>query len=103
MPNDFYAGESGGVIAGGRFRLPLGFPSAPLTWAEVGTNALADIDPALDATINPNYPSTAPWIGSNGHPSVISAWSGGAWDEANRRLFITGGGHADYAGNEAYA
>lgn len=100
---DFYACPPGSYIAAGRFRLPPGFPAAPLTWAEVGTNTLADIDPALDPAINPNYPSTAPWIGSNGHPSVISAWAGGAWDEANRRLYITGGGHADYAGNEAYA
>lgn len=99
---DSYSCASGGVIAAGRHRLLPGFPSAPLMWAEVGGNTLSAVDPALDPLVNPNYPSDAPWIGANGFPSVVSAWSGGAWDEANKRLLITGGGHADYAGNEVY-
>lgn len=99
---DSYAVASGGVIAAGRHHLPAGFPTAPLTWAEVGGNTLADVDPSNDPLVNPNYPGDAPWIGANDHVSVVSAWSGGAWDEAGKRLLITGGGHADYAGNEVY-
>lgn len=99
---DSYGVASGGVIAAGRYRLPAGFPTAQLTWAEVGGNTLSNVDPALDPLVNPNYPGDAPWIGSNGFASVISGWSGAAWDDTNRRLLITGGGHADYAGNEVY-
>lgn len=99
---DSYSCPSGGLIAAGRHRLPAGFPSAPYLWAEVGSNTLSALDPTNDPLVNPNYPSPAPWVGMNGHPSVISAWSGGAWDEATKSLYITGGGHGDYAGNEAY-
>jgi hypothetical protein len=33
---------------------------------------------------------------------VISAWSGGVFDERLRRLLVIGGGHMDYWGNEVY-
>lgn len=103
MPNDFYAGESGGVIAAGRHRTFALISAIPANnWALVGGNTLSAVNPATDPLVNPNYPADAPWIGSNGHPSVVSAWSGAAWDEATKSLYITGGGHADYAGNEVY-
>lgn len=102
--NDAYSTASGGVIAGGRVHVPAWRRAMPArTWAEVGINTLSAIDPAINPAINPNHPGAAPWAGMNGHPSVISAWCGGAWDESARRLYITGGGHGDYAGNEAYA
>ncbi len=72
------------------------------TWATPGSNTIADVDPALSALVNPNHPGTAPWKGITGQPSVISAWSGMAWDEQNRRGLFNGGGHGDYAGNEVY-
>jgi len=31
---------------------------------------------------------------------IMSAWSGGAYDPVNRKLYIWGGGHGDYCGNE---
>lgn len=34
--------------------------------------------------------------------SVTGAWSGGAFDSQRNRLYILGGGHTDYAGNEIY-
>lgn len=83
--------------------LPDGFPTVPRTWALVGDNTLSDLNPSNDPAVNPNYPSAAPWWGSNGHGSIITAWCSGAWDETLRKLFITGGGHADYGGNEVYA
>lgn len=100
---DFYGCPSGGVIAGGRAHwFAWRRAMLPKTWATLGSNTMADVDPALDALVNPNYPNPSPWVGMNGHPSVISAWGGGAWNEATKKLAMTGGGHGDYAGNELY-
>jgi len=38
-----------------------------------------------------------------GCEAVISAWSGGAYDSTHHRMWIWGGGHNDYWGNELYA
>ncbi len=32
----------------------------------------------------------------------ITAWSGAALDSETNRLYVWGGGHADYAGNEVF-
>lgn len=99
-----YVIASGGVLAAGRHVLPSWrMAIAPLTWAEIGTNTLSDVNPENDAAVNPNHPSAAPWHGVGGQVTMISAWSGGIWDEVEKKLFIYGGGHADYAGNEVYA
>jgi len=34
--------------------------------------------------------------------NVVRAWSGAVWDDANRAMYIWGGGHGDYIGNEVY-
>lgn len=46
----------------------------------------------------------APWNawGNTGSNAVLSAWNSAAYDDANNRLFVMGGGHADYGGNEVY-
>lgn len=41
--------------------------------------------------------------GVGGCTMVVGAWSGGAYDAAGKRLWIWGGGHGDYYGNELYA
>jgi len=41
--------------------------------------------------------------GVSGCSSVIAAWSGAAADIDNNQLYIWGGGHDDYHGNEVYA
>jgi hypothetical protein len=41
--------------------------------------------------------------GTTGCSSVIVAWSGAAADIDNHQLYIWGGGHNDYHGNEVYA
>jgi hypothetical protein len=41
--------------------------------------------------------------GATGCASVITAWSGAAADIDNNQLYIWGGGHNDYHGNEVYA
>ena len=94
---------SGSVIAGGRFLLPdwrRGI--TPNNWNLVQTNKLIDLDPAKDPTINPmGAGSESPWKGVGGQHHVVTAWSGGEWDES-KGLHIWGGGHDDYWGNEKY-
>jgi len=34
--------------------------------------------------------------------NVVKAWSGAVWDDANRTMYLWGGGHGDYIGNEVY-
>jgi hypothetical protein len=34
---------------------------------------------------------------------VMEAWSGGTYDPVNKKLWVWGGGHGDYYGNELYA
>lgn len=83
---------------------------APLTnrkWARIG-NLASSIDPAANAAVNPNHPGRAPWhltatgITNGTQGAVWDAWGGGAWDEANLRMFVFGGGHGDSAENTVY-
>jgi len=39
---------------------------------------------------------------STGPSSVLKAWNGAAFDEQAGIMYFTGGGHADYGGNEVY-
>jgi hypothetical protein len=41
--------------------------------------------------------------GGTGVAAVMNAWGGAAFDTKRHRLLVTGGGHADYCGNEVYA
>jgi hypothetical protein len=73
------------------------------TWAEVPGNTLASIDPEDNPAINPSYPSNAPWHGNGGLGAAIGAWNSAAFDPDTDTVHIVcAGGHADYAGNEAY-
>lgn len=72
------------------------------TWGEVGSNTLSNIDPEDDVLINPNHPAGAPWRGTGGQAMIIDAYSGGCWDDDGSTLYIIGGGHNDYYGNEPY-
>jgi hypothetical protein len=60
----------------------------PGEWYQVPNSHLEAVFP------NPSAP------GSPG--SVMAAWSGGAVDTKRNRLFVWGGGHGDYGGNELY-
>ncbi|MDQ2999889.1 MAG: kelch motif-containing protein [Fibrobacterota bacterium] len=60
-------------------------------WSQVGTNTLADVVPS---------PAVS---GSNPVVTIMSAWSGGAFDTVGNRLLVFGGGHADSADNSVYA
>ena len=62
-------------------------------WSQVAGTALAS-SPALYV-----------WPGGRapGRPSgIVDAWGGWAVDEATNRIWLQGGGHSDYGGNELY-
>jgi hypothetical protein len=61
---------------------------APGQWGEIPDSALRKV---------------VPWQQPHGSVARITAWSGAAFDPDGRRLFVWGGGHEDYAGNEVYA
>lgn len=66
-------------------------------------NTLADLNPANNPAINPNYPALPEWNGTVGQSAVISKWCGGCYDVADDVLWLPlGGGHGDYSGNEPY-
>lgn len=65
------------------------------TWVTIPGSALSAADP------DPGR--TAPWSGSGGQASIVSAW-GSAWLDPETGLqYITGGGHSNYYGNEFYS
>lgn len=76
------------------------------TWTAIpATNTITAIDPAKNSAFNPNLPgnTSAPWSGALHIGGVINPWCGGTFDEATDTLWLPlGGGHQDYAGNEAY-
>lgn len=69
---------------------PIGVP--PLGWQEIPNTRIRPLCPLPDA--NPGEFGVC--------QSVTGAWSGGAYDSQRNRLYVLGGGHADYAGNEVY-
>lgn len=75
---------------------------AAQTWAQVPGNTLADINPANDPEINPNYPGTPEWsIGDFNR--MISAWCGMAIRKRDSALSnVLSNGHGDGAGNDIY-
>jgi MYXO-CTERM domain-containing protein len=66
----------------------------PLTWLEVANTRLREVAPEPG-----EFEGT--W-GNVGVEAVVSAWNGGAINTTRGRLIVTGGGHADYYGNELY-
>jgi len=67
---------------------------AALGWHELPNTRLRAVCPS---------PAVYPEIqGVEGCAAVTEDWSGAAFDAAGDRLYITGGGHGGYAGNEWY-
>lgn len=67
---------------------------ASLGWYQIPNTTLNAVAPS--AVTYPNIQ------GNEGVRAVMDDWSGGAADKVNNRLYIWGGGHAGYAGNEVY-
>jgi len=65
-----------------------------LGWHELPNTRIRSVCPS---------PAQYPEIqGVEGCSAVTEDWSGAAFDAVNDRMFITGGGHGGYAGNEVY-
>ncbi len=82
-----------------RVTIPTGIAAlAPYQWYKypVAVRSKAvDVAPCTDG--NCNY-----WL-NTGVLAVMRGWSSGALDYRNNKLYVTGGGHNDYAGNEVYS
>lgn len=72
------------------------------TWKSISVNTLSDINPERNPKLNPHYPKEAPWHGVMGQSAITGSWSGAAWDEGHRFLWVHGGGHTDSAENSVY-
>jgi hypothetical protein len=73
------------------------FEQLPLRrWLRIGSNTLDDVVP------QPRYPTVNG--NEDGSPSIVSAWSGAAWDYINQRMYLSGGGHSSshYCENGIY-
>ena len=66
----------------------------PGTWMEVPNSKLQSVAFPWPAGVHQ---------GSTGVQSIMSAWSGGAYDTKRDRLLVFGGGHSNYSGNELFA
>lgn len=77
------------------------------TWIQVPVAAaLSTLNPSLDPSINPNYPSFPEYMSSLGTSwaTICGAWNGGCYDRGRDEFLIPlTGGHADYAGNDYLA
>lgn len=96
---------SGGVIAAGRHvKASWARSMAANTWRVVPTaNKLSDLNPANNPAINPAYPSTPEWNGTEGQSAVIADWCGMCYDRVTDTLHSPlAGGHDGYGGNEPY-
>lgn len=103
MPHADYHCKTGETLYVGRYNRPAWLTAMPVgAWSEKVGTKLSDINPRYDAALNPDYPAAPPWNAVSGQSAVINSWSGAIWHEADKELLLLGGGHNDYAGNEAY-
>jgi hypothetical protein len=65
----------------------------PGEWRELPDTRMQDVFPKIEG--HPDW-------GVVGPPAVTAAWGGAAFDIKRNVLVVTGGGHADYGGNEVY-
>ena len=73
-------------------------------WYEIPDTKLRPLDPGMGSAVNPNYPDKTTWYGTAGRfEGIFDAWNSGAYDTKRDKLYIWGGGHGDYFGNEIYA
>ncbi|ADJ28631.1 galactose oxidase [Nitrosococcus watsonii] len=69
-----------------------GFAAQAGTWIEIPKSRMREVCPAK--AVKPSTKDCA---------AVIESWSGGAFDPVGNRMFLMGGGHGGYYGNEVYA
>src|SRR5581483_5286963 len=80
--------------------------SAPAWWSSLPDSTWTSIAGAHGQRIVDVLPSPVPNSGLSGEDpqSLTSAWSGASVEQTRGEyMFVAGGGHADYPGNEGYA
>lgn len=78
--------------------IPAWISGMPLnTWLAIpASNTLADLNPDNDATVNPNFPSTAPWRSGGNFTSQCGAWTGAVPRiDTGEVYWCNNGGHND--------
>lgn len=73
----------------------------PGRWLELTGNAAGTIKGTAISRVFPARTGHPAW-GIVGPRSVVVAWCGAAYDTKRDQLFVFGGGHMDYGGNEVY-
>lgn len=77
-----------------------------LTSAQIGSNTIQDVDPSTNPAINPRASSDPPWVypaSSATIANLISAYSGGSYDDASRLFWVLGGGHGGWNSNAPFS
>ena len=79
----------------------------PGTWYEYPSSRADSVKQPASAYPDWNGSSSAFYNQCEGGPTsnvgftaIMTAWSGGAYDPVSKKLYIWGGGHGDYCGNE---
>lgn len=90
-------------IYGGRSALPSWLPNQA-SWGIVPlTVTFADLDPRNDPLINPNYPAKAEYEATGSFINILRKWNGATRRQSTSEIYFPlQGGHADWAGNDAY-
>lgn len=106
--DDSYSAASGATVSAGRgpllpaWRLAMG----TLTSAQIGSNTIEDVDPSADVAINPRSAGDPPWVypaESATVANIISAYSGGSFDDATGLYWVLGGGHGGWNSNAPFS
>lgn len=94
-PLNFSVASKSASSGGASTLLPVIQSMDPGTWLKLNLNHYSDAwaPPALRPLINNGNPTPA---------SIIEAWSSFAWDSNRGDLWLFGGGHANYRGNDVY-
>lgn len=69
----------------------VGFAAQAGTWVEIPESHMREVCPS--EAVKPSTKDCA---------AVIESWGGGAFDPTGNRMFLMGGGHVGYYGNEVY-
>jgi hypothetical protein len=66
----------------------------PHTWTAAPSPTMENTPGVIPSPVSPP--------GGNGFREVWASWGSGAWDNDSSWLYVFGGGHASYSGNEIY-
>lgn len=74
------------------------------SWQQVDSvNTFSDVAVTQELHDSIVQQGSAPFWGHTGPAAVLGAWTSSAYDAERQVMYFTGGGHADYGGNEIYS